>query len=64
MTVRQRNALEKRFKEQVHDKAQAVDKEGELDWHSLTIGWALAHGCNASDAYNFATYIRYHTDLG
>ncbi len=35
----------------------------ETDFHSLTCGWAMAQGMNPSDAYNFATYIRYNTDL-
>lgn len=35
----------------------------ETDFHGLTCGWAMAQGMNPSDAYDFATYIRYNTDL-
>lgn len=36
----------------------------ESDFHSLTCGWAMAHGLNPTEAYNFATHIRYSTNLG
>ena len=33
------------------------------DFKSLAIGWAIANGLGAEDAYAFATYLAYHTDL-
>jgi hypothetical protein len=36
----------------------------ETDFHALTCGWAMAHGLNPCEAYDFATYIRYETELG
>ena len=33
------------------------------DFKSLAIGWAIANGLGAEDAYEFATYLAYHTDL-
>lgn len=52
------------FKEQVSDRAKEIDPDNEHDWHSLTIGWALAKGYLPDPAYRFATHIRYHTNLG
>lgn len=34
----------------------------ESDFHSITAGWAMAQGMNPSDAYEFASYVRYETD--
>lgn len=33
------------------------------DFKSLAIGWAIANGLGAEDAFEFATYLAYHTDL-
>lgn len=33
------------------------------DLKSLAIGWAIANGMSAEDAYSFATYLAYKTDL-
>lgn len=33
------------------------------DFKSLAIGWAIANGLGAEDAFSFATYLAYHTDL-
>lgn len=52
------------FKAEVHDKAAEVDPNDEHDWHSLTLGWAIAKGLSPSDADAFALHIRYNTELG
>lgn len=33
------------------------------DFKSLAIGWAMANGLEAEDAFEFASYLAYHTDL-
>ena len=45
------------------DKAELVDPSESEDWHSLTLGWALAKGLAPRTACEFATYVRYHTEL-
>lgn len=35
----------------------------ETNFHGLTCGWAMAQGMTPFEAYEFATYIRYNTDL-
>jgi hypothetical protein len=52
------------FAKEVRAKALDVDPGEEADWHSLTLGWALGKGMEPCDAYEFATFIRYDTDLG
>jgi hypothetical protein len=51
------------FKKEVTKRARAIDPSDEHQWHSLTVGWAIAKGMTPADAYYFATFIRYHTDL-
>lgn len=60
----QREKLVAMFKNEISDRAKKIDRTNEHDWHSLTYGWALAKGLNPDDAYRFATYIRYETELG
>lgn len=52
------------FKSEVRDLSVEIDPSSELDWFSLTVGWAIAKGMNPDDAREFAVYIRYKTDLG
>lgn len=52
------------FEAEVHDRAKAVDPDDELDWHDLTVGWALGKGLKPADARALATYIRCYTALG
>ncbi len=52
------------FKTECHDRGKKIDKDNEQDWLSLTYGWAIAKGMSIGKAYDFALYIRYHTDLG
>lgn len=33
------------------------------DLKSLAIGWAIANGLSAEDAYSFSTYLAYKTNL-
>ena len=33
------------------------------DFKSLAIGWAIANGMSAEEAYSFSTYLAYKTDL-
>ncbi len=44
--------------------AVKLDPNNEYDWYSITLGWAIGKGLTLDDAENFATYIRYQTDLG
>lgn len=51
------------FAEEVSKKAESIDKNNDLQWRDLTIGWALGKGLTPNDALEFATFIRYHTNL-
>ena len=53
-----------RFELQVVTKSSEIDPEGDLDWFSLTVGWALANTMTPDDAHEFARFIRYYTDIG
>ena len=33
------------------------------DFKSMAIGWAIANGLGAEDAFEFASYLAYQTDL-
>jgi hypothetical protein len=52
------------FQHEIAERAKEVDPENQHDWHSLTIGWAIAKGLRPNDALEFATHIRYATNLG
>lgn len=56
--------LTDQFKVECSDRSSEIDPENELCWKSLTAGWAIAKGLDPEDAYDFAHYIRYKTDLG
>jgi len=52
------------FKTECHDRAGGIDPDNIQDWFSITLGWAIAKGLSPDDAYDFASYIRYSTELG
>lgn len=52
------------WKAEVADRSSEIDSAGEHHWHTLCYGWALGKGVQPEEAYKFATYIRYDTDLG
>jgi len=52
------------FKVEVHDRGEVFDPDNELDWYSVTVGWALAKGVAPEEARDFAAHVRYQTDLG
>lgn len=54
----------KNFKLEVADRAHEIDPNNEQDWFSLTLGWAIAKGFSPEAAHEFASFIRYKTDLG
>lgn len=56
--------LTEQFKKECSDRSPEIDPDGEFCWESLTMGWAIAKGLDPEDAYDFAVYIRYKTDLG
>jgi ribosome-associated toxin RatA of RatAB toxin-antitoxin module len=58
--------LTEQFKAEVHDKiiGDIEDEFMEEDFHSLSLGWAIAKGLSFEDAFDFASYIRYDTNLG
>lgn len=58
------NPLLTQFKTEVDDRSGEVDQYDEHDWLSLTVGWAIAKGLSPEDANDFATYVRYNTDMG
>jgi hypothetical protein len=52
------------FKTECHARASEVDPDNCQDWFSITLGWAIAKGLSPDDAYEFASHIRYRTELG
>ena len=56
--------LTEQFRNECSDRSSEIDPSGEFCWKSLTAGWAVAKGLDPEDAYDFASYIRYKTDLG
>lgn len=52
------------FREEIDNKGAEIDEENELDWYSITIGWAIAKGFTPKESLEIATYIRYNTDMG
>ena len=56
--------LEHAFESEMHLQGKEIDPDDELDWYSLTLGWAIGRGMKIEDAKNFASHIRYHTELG
>ncbi len=59
-----RGELAQAFKVEVHDRAAEVDPDSDYPWLHLTVGWAIGKGLSPEDANEFASYIRYETDLG
>lgn len=56
--------LIKQFTNEVVQHTNEIDPDGDEDWHSLTVGWAIAHGLEPELARKFAHHIRYKTELG
>lgn len=44
-----------RFKEECLDRASRI---GEVDWFSLTVGWAIGRGLSPSEATEFAQKLK------
>ena len=59
-----RNELVEAFKTECDDRGAQIDPDNELDWFSLTVGWAIAKGLTPDEANELAIHIRYDTDLG
>lgn len=55
--------LARQFKLEITDRASDVDPSSEHDWHSLSLGWAIAKGLPIDRAHSFATELRYGTEL-
>lgn len=51
------------FAEQVTQFSEDIDPDNERCWLSLTVGWAVAKGMTGEDANDFATWVRYETEL-
>ena len=49
---------------EVYDKGGEIDPKNELDWMTLTLGWALGKGIDINTAHELAIFIRYQTHLG
>jgi hypothetical protein len=52
------------FKSEVDHRTSEVDPDDNQDWFSLTLGWAVAKGLAPQAAHDFATRVRYTTDMG
>lgn len=51
------------FKQEVDKRSASIDPDNEYCWLSLTVGWAIAKGMKPNDAHEFASYVRYNTDM-
>lgn len=55
------------FRKEVDDKfkqrIEGHDLYDETDFKSLTQGWAIANGMSLTEAYEFASFVRYKTDM-
>lgn len=47
------------FYQEVCTQSKAIDRDDEMDWYSLSIGWVIAKGFSPRQAVNFALYARY-----
>jgi hypothetical protein len=58
-----------KYKREVYDKADELahatwpPSRLELDWNSVTIGWALANGQSPAEASLFAKHVRFKCGL-
>lgn len=62
-----------KFRREIDDKADVLDPSGDHYWKDITLGWAIANGLSpnsdytdeeaATNAHNFALYVRYQTDM-
>ena len=66
MSISEESLIEftKSFELEVSKNSLVIDPESELDWFSLTVGWAIAKGMTSDQAHIFSSFIRYYTDLG
>lgn len=51
------------FLNEVSNNAEDIDPDQELDWESLTVGWAVAKGIPTEEARSFAIRVRYRSSL-
>lgn len=56
------------FRKEVDDKFKEPDSAdyqlySEADFHSITAGWGMANGMTPKQAHEFATFVRYKTDM-
>lgn len=49
-----------RFMNEIYTMGADIDATDDLDWFSLTVGWALALGVKPEEAYEVASHVRYH----
>ena len=60
--------LVEKFRTEVHEKfesdSDAILFFEDCDFRALTGGWAIAQGMSFQEASDFASYIRYETDMG
>ena len=45
------------------DEIDSGGPSGTEDWYSLCLGWALAKGLTPTEAHEFASHIRYNTNM-
>ena len=48
-----------KFREEVCDKSDEIDPDGNLDWYDMSIGFFLACGLSVDDATTAACWVRY-----
>lgn len=59
MTEEQFQILKEESDRDIRDRPDEIDAECELDWHALTIGWAIAKGLSPQEAKEYSYRVRY-----
>jgi hypothetical protein len=52
-----------RLKEELDNRSFEIDPASEMCWYSLVLGWAIAKGATPTEAKEFTTHVRYHTEM-
>lgn len=53
------NELVQKFKTEITTRAKEIDPGEEIDWFSMSLGWAIANGLTITEAHQFSIWLRY-----
>ena len=52
------------FRADVYDRRSEIDPLCGEDWYTIALGWAIGRGMAPMEARDFATFVRFRTDMG